>query len=195
MCCFEVSIMFWWWIFISFQVCQSFMKFLRNFALHDFLISGAVIFLLTYQGEEVRVAVFQGGSVCLKVDVSHCSHILFTFPHFTSFWDVLEGLKTRKSKKMCLSSYSLMAVGETQQAEARPGPDWSSSVAALLSLVQTGHVTGASKDGRLGKLARDLERVIFGNYHEAMLRLSLSKSCWQEKCSFIVHGSAIFLNS
>ena len=83
-----------------------------------------------------------------------------------------------------------MAVGETQQAEARPGPDWSSSVAALLSLVQTGHVTGASKDGRLGKLARDLERVIFGNYHEAMLRLSPSKSC-----SFIVHGSAIFLNS
>ena len=105
--------MFWWWVSISFQVCQSFLKFLRNFALHDFLISGAVIFLRTYQGEEVGVAVFQGGSVCLKVDVSHCSHILFTFPHFTSFWDVLEGLKTRKSKKMCLSSYSLMAVGET----------------------------------------------------------------------------------
>ena len=70
---------------------------------------------------------------------------------------------------MCLSSYSLMAVVETQQAVARPGPDWWSSVSALLSLVQTGHVIGASKDGRLGTLARDLERVIYGNYHEAML--------------------------
>ena len=115
------------------------------------------------------MAVFQGGSVCLKVDVCHCSLILFTFPHFTSFWDVIEGLKTRKSKKMCLSNYPLMAVVETQQAVARPAHDWSSSVWTRLSLDQWGHVTGASKDGRLQKLTRDLERVIFRNSPVAML--------------------------
>ena len=100
-----------------------------------------------------------------------------TSHHFEMIW---KGLKTRKSKKMCLSSYSLMAVVETQQAVARPGSDWSSSVSARLWLVQTGHVTGASKDGRLAQLARDLERVIFGNYHQAMLEESLYSSCFTE---------------
>ena len=112
----------------------------------------------------------------LVIVQSFCS-LSPTSHHFEMIW---KGLKTRKSKKMCLSSYSLMAVGETQQAEARPGPHWSSSVAALLSLVQTGHVTGASKDGRLAQLARDLERVIFGNYHQAMLAESLYSSCFTE---------------
>ena len=65
----------------------------------------------TYQGKEVCVAVFQGGSVCLKVDICHFLIILSHLPLFTPFLDVLKGSKNTNFKKMCLSpNYSLMAV-------------------------------------------------------------------------------------
>jgi len=60
------------------------------------------------------------------------------------------GLENTNFKKMCLSNYSLMAVvAEAQQAVARPASYWSASVSPGTSLVSRGHVTGASKDGRL----------------------------------------------
>ena len=126
---------FGWWISIIFEVCQSFWKFWEILLYMTFWFQVPLSFFwLTKEKKLVWQSSKEAPFVCrlmLVIVQSFCS-LSPTSHHFEMIW---KGLKTRKSKKMCLSSYSLMAVVETQQAVARPGSDWSSSVSARLWLV------------------------------------------------------------
>ena len=126
-CC-VVDCRFGWWISIIFEVCQYFWKFWEILLYMTFWFQVPLSFFgLTKEKKFVWQSSKEAPFVCrlmLVIVHSFCS-LSPTSHHFEMIW---KGLKTRKSKKMCLSSYSLMAVVETQQAVARPGNDWSSSV-------------------------------------------------------------------